>query len=98
MVSLKFTWDKNKAEFNIRKHGITFEEATTVFTDPLSLTIDDPLHSFDEERAVIIGQSFRDRLLVVVHTDMGDTVRIISARPAIKKERNDYESKSECFR
>jgi len=97
-VSLKFTWDKNKAEFNIRKHGITFEEATTVFTDPLSLTIDDPLHSFDEERAVIIGQSFRDRLLVVVHTDMGDTVRIISARPAIKKERNDYESKSECFR
>ncbi len=97
-MSLKFTWDKNKAEFNIRKHGITFEEATTVFTDPLSLTIDDPLHSFDEERAVIIGQSFRDRLLVVVHTDMGDTVRIISARPAIKKERNDYESKSECFR
>jgi len=97
-VSLKFTWDKNKAEFNIRKHGITFEEATTVFTDPLSLTIDDPLHSFDEERAVIIGQSFRDRLLVVVHTDMGDTVRIISARPAIKKERDDYESKSECFR
>jgi uncharacterized protein len=97
-VSLKFTWDKNKAEFNIRKHGITFEEATTVFTDPLSLTIDDPLHSFDEERAVIIGQSFRDRLLVVVHTDMGDTVRIISARPAIKKERNYYESKSECFR
>ncbi len=97
-MSLKFTWDKNKAEFNIRKHGITFEEATTVFTDPLSLTIDDPLHSFDEERAVIIGQSFRDRVLVVVHTDMGDTVRIISARPAIKKERNYYESKSECFR
>jgi len=91
-VNLKFCWDKNKAELNIRKHGITFEEATTVFTDPLSLTIDDPLHSYDEERTVIIGRSFSDRLLVVVHTDLGDTVRIISARPAIKKERKDYES------
>jgi uncharacterized protein len=91
-MSLKFIWDKNKAESNIRKHGITFEEASSVFTDPLSLTIDDPFHSYDEERIVIIGQSFRDRLLVVVHADMGDTVRIISARPAIKKERKDYES------
>jgi len=93
-LSLKFTWDKDKAEFNIRKHGITFEEASTVFTDPLSVTIDDPLHSYGEERFVIIGESFKERLLVVVHTDIGDTIKIISARPAIKKERKNYESEN----
>ena len=89
---MKFTWDKNKAEFNIRKHCITFEEASTVFTDPLSVTIDDPLHSYGEERFVIIGESFRERLFVVVHTDLGDTAKIISARLATKKERKNYES------
>jgi len=89
---LTFEWNPQKAESNINKHGVSFEEASTVFQDPLSLTIDDPLHSIDEERMVQIGISHKNRLLVVVHTEIGDTIRIISARKATKKERNNYES------
>jgi len=89
---LTFEWNPQKAESNINKHGVSFEEASTVFQDPLSLTIDDPLHSTDEERMVQIGISHKNRLLVVVHTEIGDTIRIISARKATKKERNNYES------
>ena len=92
---LKFCWDKNKATHNIKKHGITFDEATTVFTDTLSLTIADPLHSNHEERFIIIGQSLKKQLLVVIHTDWEDTIRIISARLATKRERKRYESKSD---
>ena len=84
-------WDPVKARTNRRKHGVTFEEAATVFTDPLSSTILDPLHSETEERFVIIGQSLRRRLLVVVHTDRGNTIRIISARVANAHERRTYE-------
>ncbi len=84
-------WDPGKAKTNWRKHGVTFEEAATVFTDPLSSTVYDPLHSQAEDRFVIIGQSIQRRLLVVVHTDWGDTIRIISARVANAHERKTYE-------
>ena len=89
---LTFEWDPQKAESNIEKHGVSFEEASTVFRDPLSLTIDDPLHSTVEERMVQIGISHMNRLLVVVYTERGDNIRLISARRATKKERNNYES------
>jgi uncharacterized DUF497 family protein len=84
-------WDSTKARRNLKKHGVSFEEAATVFTDPLSSTIEDPLHSEDEDRFVIIGQSIRGRILVVVHADRGDKIRIISARVATAHEREQYE-------
>ena len=74
------------------KHEVTFDEATTVFQDTLSLTIDDPLHSADEERLIIIGMSHKNRILVVVHTEREDKVRMISARNATNYERRYYES------
>jgi uncharacterized protein len=89
------TWDSRKAKQNLRRHGVAFEEAATVFTDPLSSTIEDPLHSEEEDRFVIVGESIRRRILVVVHTDEGDTVRIISARVAAAFERKQYEEGSE---
>lgn len=87
-------WHPTKARSNHRKHGVTFEEAVTVFNDPLSSTISDPLHSDDEERFIIIGQSIQQRLLVVVHTDRVDSIRIISARVANAHERKTYEETS----
>lgn len=87
-------WDPSKARINRHKHGVTFEEAATVFTDPLSLTIPDPLHSEIEERFIIIGQSMHRRLLVVVHTDRKDTIRIISARVANARVANAHERKT----
>jgi len=89
---LIFEWDYKKAKTNLEKHGISFEEASTAFRDPLSLTIDDPLHSRDEERLVLIGMSYNNHLLIVVHTERGDNIRIISARTATKKERKHYET------
>jgi uncharacterized DUF497 family protein len=86
-----FEWDPNKAAENLQKHGVSFEEAATVFGDFLSVTIDDPLHSDDEQRLVIIGQSVRGQTLVVVHTVRGDKIRIISTRRATKQERKSYE-------
>ena len=77
---------------NFEKHGITFDEASTVFKDTLSLTIEDPLHSYDEERLVLIGMSYKNRLLVVVHTEREESIRIISARKALKRERKYYEN------
>ena len=88
---LLFEWDKAKAKRNIEIHGITFDEASTVFKDPLSLAIFDPLRSENEDRFVLIGNSFKNRLLVVVHTERGDNIRIISARKATKNERKYYE-------
>lgn len=88
---LTFEWDPQKAQSNIEKHGVSFEEASTAFRDPFSLTIDDPLHSKDEARMVQIGISNRNRLVVVIHTERGDNIRIISARKATKRERNQYE-------
>ena len=87
-------WDPTKAGINRCKHGVTFEEAATVFRDLLSSTILDPLHSEDEERFIIIGRSIQQRLLVVVHTDRRDTIRIISARVANAHERKAYEEAS----
>lgn len=92
---LSFEWDIKKAESNERKHGISFDEASTVFADALSLTIHDPLHSEDEERFVIIGGSYKNRMLTVVHTERDDSIRIISARKATKNERSYYESNAE---
>ena len=86
-----FEYDERKAWINLKKHRVSFEEAMTVFTDPLSLTIPHPLHSEDEERRIIIGQSLKKRLIVVVHIDHGEKIRIISARRPTAGERKQYE-------
>jgi uncharacterized DUF497 family protein len=91
-MGLIFEWDKKKAKTNEVKHKVSFNEASTVFKDTLSLTIKDPLHSDEEERYIIIGESLKQRLLVVVHTERNDRIRILSARKAAKKERRYYES------
>ncbi len=88
---MTFEWDEKKARENARKHGVLFDEATTVFGDILSVTIDDPLHSTEERRFVTIGQSHRRRTLVVVHTERGENIRIISVRVATRRERKTYE-------
>lgn len=90
-MSVTVEWNPKKARQNLRKHKISFEEATTVFHDTLSFTIEDPLHSENEERFVTVGASNRGRILVVVHTDRGDKLRIISARLATAHERRIYE-------
>ena len=91
-MPLQFEWDAVKAHTNEEKHGISFDEASTAFEDVLSVTILDPLHSEDEDRFVLIGYSYRGRLLVVVHTDREDRIRIISARIATRKERERHEN------
>jgi uncharacterized DUF497 family protein len=91
---LVFEWDEAKAKASLKKHGVSFEEASTVFGDPLSLTIEDPLHSGEEDRLVTIGQSVAGTFLVVVHTDRGDHIRLISARKATRYERQNYEKKN----
>ena len=93
-MALIFEWDNRKARQNLKKHGVSFEEAATVFGDPLSLTIIDPSHPDHEERFIIIGESIQRRLLVVVHTERGDNIRIISARAATPRERRAYEKGS----
>ncbi|HEX5368308.1 MAG TPA: BrnT family toxin [Dehalococcoidia bacterium] len=90
-MGIRFEWDDLKARRNFALHGVSFDEAATVFRDPLSLTIGDPIHSNDEERWVILGYSFRGRLLVVVHSERGKILRLISARPATGHERDAYE-------
>ena len=88
---MRFDWDKQKAARNLAKHGVSFQEAATVFGDPLSDTFDDPAHSSDERRFLIIGTSENGRLLFVSHTDDGVTTRIISARELTRNERKSYE-------
>ena len=90
-MPLSFEWDERKAKANLAKHGVSFEEAATVFGDPLSLTIPDPAHSEVEDRSIVLGQSHQRKLLVVVHTERGDNIRIISARRASRRERRSYE-------
>jgi uncharacterized DUF497 family protein len=90
-VSLSFEWDSRKARSNLSKHGVSFEAASTVFRDLASFTIPDPDHSLTEQRHITMGRAFNDKLLVVVHTDRGDNIRIISARHASPKERKVYE-------
>ncbi|MGZ5437885.1 MAG: BrnT family toxin [Pyrinomonadaceae bacterium] len=94
-MNAEFEWDPEKAEANLRKHGVHFSEAATVFFDQLSLTVPDPLHSTGENRLVITGLSESRRHLVVVHADRGDRIRIISARLATAAERKRYESGTE---
>ena len=88
---MRFEWDSEKASDNLSKHGVSFEEAATVFRDPLSATGLDPDHSIGEERFVTFGVSTDGRLLVVGHTEHGDIIRIITARPATSGERTLYE-------
>ena len=90
-MPLNFQWDENKARTNLAKHGVSFEEAATVFGDALSLTIPDRAHSQREDRFIILGSSHTGKLLVVVHTERGDSIRIISARRASRKERKSHE-------
>ncbi len=94
-MALLFEWDPEKGRRNLATHGVSFDEASTAFRDLLSMTIDDPLHSVDEDRFVLIGHSNRNRLLVLVHTERGDRIRIISARPATNRERFYYEENAE---
>lgn len=89
-----FEWNPEKAEANLKKHGVSFEEAETVFSDPLSLTVPDPLHSDEENRFIITGYSDKQRQLIVVHTDRNDKIRIISARTATTGERKKYEQEN----
>ena len=91
---MELEWDEDKAEANERKHGVSFTEAMTVFGDPLALTGYDPRHSDEEDRYITMGTSADGRLLVISHTDRGENVRIISARPASRAERRDYEDGS----
>ena len=88
---MEFEWDDDKAESNVRKHGIEFTEAITVFGDPLAMTGYDPDHSDEEDRYITMGLSVTGRLLIASHTDRGEKVRIISAREATRGERKDYE-------
>ena len=90
---MRFSWDPKKAASNLNKHGIAFEEAVTVFGDPLSDTFPDPDHSLEEYRFVIRGSSASGRILVVAHTDDGELVRLISAREVTHGERKSYEQR-----
>lgn len=88
---MKFEWDEDKAAANLRKHGVSFAEASTAFADDLSLTGDDPDHSHGEHRLITFGVSSAGRLLVVSHIERAGHIRIISARPATRTERKLYE-------
>ncbi len=89
---MKFSWDPRKADSNLRKHGVAFDEAITVFSDPLAFIFDDVEHSKEEHREIIIGYSTLSRLILVCFVErMDDTIRIISARRATKNEVKDYE-------
>ena len=90
-VGVEFEWQSAKAESNLKKHGVTFAEALTVFADPLARIVDDPDHSAEESREFIVGSSGRQRLLIVSFTERGRRTRIISARAATRRERHDYE-------
>jgi uncharacterized protein len=90
-MSQSFEWDEAKARANQQKHGVSFDEASTVFANPLAAIFPDPDHSQDELREIIVGHSERNRLLIVSFTERGDAIRIISARVATPRERKDYE-------
>jgi uncharacterized protein len=90
---MDFEWHLSKATANERKHGVSFKEATEIFADYHSSTVEDPDHYFEEERFVIFGRSFQKRNLVVSFTERDDRIRIISARPMTRRERRAYEHK-----
>jgi uncharacterized DUF497 family protein len=91
-LAVQFEWDPEKAAANLAKHGASFEEATSVFGDPLATTISDPDHSVGEERFLTTGVSIEQRVLIVWHTQREDVIRIIGAREATPRERRVYES------
>ncbi|BDA71041.1 hypothetical protein RIVM261_065360 [Rivularia sp. IAM M-261] len=88
---MEFEWNEDKAAKNLSKHSVSFEEAKTVFDDPLYVDFYDPDHSVDEERYLIVGESNRRRLLIVSYTERGNSIRIISARVVTRAEREVYE-------
>jgi len=88
---MRFEWDRRKALLNLKKHAVGFDEAATVFYDPLSVTFDDPDHSSDEQRLITVGFSLHRRLLVVSHVERKSVIRIISARAATAHERRKHE-------
>ena len=88
---VRFRWSPEKAVANVRKHGVDFSEAKTVFADPLSVTVPDPGHSIGDERWILVGRSENGRLLAVAHVDRRDEIRIVSARKATRRERQMYE-------
>jgi len=91
LMTTQFTWDPTKAASNLRKHGVSFEEALTMFGDPLARIHDDPHHSARESREIIVGHSTGGRLLLVSFTERSGVIRLISARRATRHERKDYE-------
>ena len=90
-MQLRFEWDKQKAEINLRKHSVSFDEAQSVFTDSLSIVMPDPDHSTDEERLIIIGISRSGHTLVICYVERDGAIRLISARRATRAERGKYE-------
>ena len=91
---MRFEWDPTKAESSYKKHKVSFDEAVSVFYDPLAATFDDPDHSLGEERFITVGFSLRGRLLVLSHAERGEASRIISARPATPRERKKHEKQT----
>jgi hypothetical protein len=88
---VQYEWDPKKADANVKKHGVSFVEAATVFLDPLAVTFDDPDHSAGEHRHITIGTSTAGRVLFVATAERGDRIRVISARPATRREIHDYQ-------
>jgi uncharacterized DUF497 family protein len=96
-MALSFEWDSRKATANLKKHGVSFEEAASVFSDPLARIFDDTVHSTEEMREIIIGRSSQERLLLVSFREvLADRIRLISARAATKREQHDYEENIEA--
>ncbi len=91
---MEFEWNPDKATLNLEKHGVSFQEAATVFNDPLSVTFPDPDHSIGESRYVMIGMSEFGKLLLIAHTDREKKIRIISARKATRQEKRFYEARN----
>ncbi|HTV48012.1 MAG TPA: BrnT family toxin [Phycisphaerae bacterium] len=91
---MNFEWDPDKAVQNLRKHGVTFHEASTVFGDSLAATYLDPDHSASEHRFLTVGMSSTGRILIIAHTDRGENIRIIGARKTTRRERKHYEEKN----
>jgi uncharacterized DUF497 family protein len=89
---MRFEWDPAKAAENLGKHGVSFREALTVFGDPLAVTFDDPDRSVGEQRFLTVGQTVEGRLVIVAHTERGDSIRVINAREVTRRERRQYES------
>ena len=88
---MRFEWDEHKADINLLKHKVSFDEAKTVFDDPLYIDFYDPDHSYDEHRYILVGESQQKRLLLVSYAEEGDIIRLISARITTKRERKFYE-------